>query len=66
MSRRALPVYAALNHDGRIDLSPVDPLDAATVSAVNVHQRIDKGFGPALGPSAAASAITGLRRSDTR
>ena len=31
--------------DGCIDLSPVDPLDGATVSAVNVHQRIEKGLG---------------------
>jgi hypothetical protein len=58
---RALPVYAALTYDGRIDLSPADPLDAAITSAVNVHQRTDKGFGPALGPSAAAMAISKFR-----
>jgi hypothetical protein len=57
---RALPVYAALTYDGRIDLSPADPFDAAIISAVNAHQRTDKGFGPALGPSAAGSAITGF------
>jgi Methyltransferase domain len=55
----SLPIYAALTYDGRTDLSPADPLDAAIVSAVNKHQRTDKGFGPALGPSAAASAIAG-------
>jgi len=54
----ALPVYAALTYDGRIDLSPTDPLDAAIASAVNAHQHTDKGFGPALGPSAAAAAIS--------
>jgi hypothetical protein len=54
---RALPLYAALTYDGRADLSPADPLDTAIVSAVNAHQRTDKGFGPALGPSAAGSAI---------
>jgi hypothetical protein len=48
--------YEALT-DGRIDLSPADPLDAAIASAVNAHQHTDKGFGPALGPSAAAAAI---------
>lgn len=55
---RALPVYAALTYDGRIDLSPADPLDWAITSAVNAHQRTDKGFGPALGPSAATAAIS--------
>ncbi len=55
---RMLPLYAALNYDGRIDLSPADPLDAAIVSAVNAHQRTDKGFGPALGPSAAVVGIS--------
>ncbi len=56
---RSVPIYAALTYDGRTDLSPADPLDAAIVSAVNRHQRTDKGFGPALGPAAAASAIAG-------
>jgi hypothetical protein len=55
---RALPVYAALTYDGRIDLFPADPLDAVIISAVNAHQRTDKGFGPALGPSAGAAAIS--------
>jgi hypothetical protein len=58
VASHALPVYAALTYDGRIDLSPADPLDATIVSAVNAHQRTDKGFGPALGPSAAAAAIS--------
>ena len=54
---RAVPVYAALTYDGAIDLSPADPFDTAIVSAVNAHQRTDKGFGAALGPSAASTAI---------
>ena len=58
IAARALRVYAALTYDGRIELSPADPLDAAITSAVNAHQRTDKGFGPALGPSAAAVAIS--------
>jgi hypothetical protein len=60
VAARALPVYAALTYDGRTDLSPADPLDNAIVSTVNAHQRTDKGFGPALGPSAAGSAIAGF------
>lgn len=55
---RAIPLYAALSYDGRTTLMPPDPLDADIVAAVNAHQRTDKGFGPALGPAAAAFAIT--------
>ena len=53
---RSLPVYMALTYDGRATFSSVDPVDAAVVSAVNAHQRGNKGFGPALGPRAAGSA----------
>lgn len=53
---RRLPVYAALSYDGLATLDPVDRLDAAVIDAVNEHQRGDKGFGPALGPEAAATA----------
>jgi len=53
---RRLPVYAALSYDGLATLDPVDTLDAAVIDAVNQHQRGDKGFGPALGPEAAATA----------
>jgi hypothetical protein len=53
---RRLPVYAALSYDGLVTLEPADALDAAIVEAVNRHQRTDKGFGPALGPDAAATA----------
>jgi hypothetical protein len=60
IAARALPVYAALTYDGRTNLSPADPLDGAIVSAMNAHQRTDKGFGPALGPSAASSAVAGF------
>jgi hypothetical protein len=54
---RRLPLYAALSYDGRVELTPQDPGDAAIVAAVNAHQRTDKGFGPALGPTAGAAAI---------
>lgn len=60
LAARALPVYAALTYDGRIELTPEDPNDAAIAAAVNAHQLTDKGFGPALGPSAAAAAISRL------
>ena len=57
IAARAIPLYAALSYDGRTTFNPPDPLDAAIVAAVNAHQRTDKGFGPALGPAAAALAI---------
>jgi SAM-dependent methyltransferase len=54
---RRLPVYAALSYDGRAVLAPQDPGDIAVLAALNRHQLIDKGFGAALGPAAAATAI---------
>jgi len=57
IATRSIPLYAALSYDGRIELNPGDPGDAAIIAAVNAHQRTDKGFGPALGPAAAAFAV---------
>jgi hypothetical protein len=54
---RHLPVYAALSYDGRTVIEPRAALDAEIVAAFNLHQRTDKGFGPALGPTAAARAV---------
>lgn len=59
---RRLPVYAALTYDGRIEFDPVDPSDSEIATAVNAHQRRDKGFGPALGPAAAQAAIENFQR----
>ena len=59
---RRLPVYAALSYDGRVELAPAELLDRRIVDAVNRHQRTDKGFGPALGPSAAKTAIAAFER----
>jgi SAM-dependent methyltransferase len=57
IAARSIPLYAALSYDGRIAFTPSDPFDPAIVAAVDAHQRTDKGFGPALGPAAAAFAI---------
>jgi hypothetical protein len=54
---RRLPVYAALTYDGRTVLEPSDELDRDMLAAFHEYQRTDKGFGPALGPSAAARAV---------
>lgn len=56
-ANRRLPLYAALTYDGRATLAPACPGDADIVRAVNRHQRTDKGFGPALGPAAAAATV---------
>jgi len=57
IAARSIPFYAALTYDGRIDITPNDPADAAIVAAINKHQATDKGFGVALGPDAASYAI---------
>jgi len=54
---RQLPFYAAFTYDGCVVLEPDDPLDAAIIEAANEHQLLDKGFGPALGPGAAAEIM---------
>jgi hypothetical protein len=57
IAAREIPLYAALTYDGRIEFDPADGGDATIVASVNRHQRGDKGFGPALGPTAASAAI---------
>ena len=56
IAARRLPLYATLSYDGRVAFDPSDREDAAIIAAVNAHQRGNKGFGPALGPTAAAVA----------
>lgn len=51
-------LYLALSYDGRISWQPENPDDVAVTAAINRHQRIDKGFGPALGPQAVATLET--------
>jgi hypothetical protein len=58
IAARSIPLYGALTYDGRAELDPPNPRDVAILNAVNAHQGGDKGFGPALGPDAASSAIT--------
>jgi hypothetical protein len=49
-------VLLTLSYDGTIRCSPEAPEDDRIRDLVNRHQRTDKGFGPALGPQAAAEA----------
>jgi SAM-dependent methyltransferase len=59
-------VLFALTYDGETAWVPEDSDDARVRDAVNRHQRIDKGFGPALGPSAARCATTLYRAAGYR
>ena len=49
-------VAFALTYDGRTTAEPAEPEDALVLSLFNRHQRLDKGFGPALGPAAPGAA----------
>jgi hypothetical protein len=55
LAARATALFA-LSYDGRVHLLPAEPDDDWIRTLVNRHQRGDKGFGPALGPDAAARA----------
>lgn len=68
-------VMFALTYDGRLRFEPAHASDEIIRTLVNRHQRTDKGFGPALGPAATATAQTiftecgyrvGRERSDWR
>lgn len=50
-AQRRTPLYAVLNYDGVARWRPEATLDERIVAAFNRHQRSDKGFGPALGPT---------------
>ena len=53
---KSVPVYLAMSYDGRVVCEPHHPLDEAVIAAFGRHQRRDKGFGLALGPSAGDAA----------
>jgi hypothetical protein len=54
---RSIPLYAALTYTGGVEINPRNSHDDAILAAMNAHQRRDKGFGPALGPMAASTAV---------
>lgn len=59
---RAPVALFVLTYDGRLACDPVDERDEEVRALVNRHQRTDKGFGPALGPEAAACAAAEFGR----
>lgn len=58
ITSRKIPFYAALTYDGRAQCDPEHAIDAKVLNAFNTHQRTNKGFGQALGPDAADTAIS--------
>ncbi|MBA5775916.1 methyltransferase domain-containing protein [Stappia sp. F7233] len=58
LAKRRLPFLAMLTYDGRAGAAPAHPFDETVRQAMNRHQKTDKGFGPALGPDAAARAVS--------
>jgi SAM-dependent methyltransferase len=51
---RGMPLLIALSFDGHLRFEPGAPEDDEVCRRFVAHQRTDKGFGPALGPDAAA------------
>jgi len=47
------PLYTVLTYDGKETWGPPNALDTDVLRAFHAHQSTDKGFGAALGPSAA-------------
>lgn len=58
--RVGVAFFASLTVDGRDTWLPRDPLDARVRAAFRRDQLRDKGFGPALGPTASAFALRAL------
>jgi hypothetical protein len=57
-------VCFALSYDGRTTAAPADSGDTEVLELFNRHQLGDKGFGPALGPAAAAAAVATFEAQD--
>ena len=63
VTARAIPVYAALTYDGRTDLSPADPFDAAILSAVQRASTHRQGFWAGARSGRGKAAISGFEAS---
>ncbi|MBJ3776165.1 class I SAM-dependent methyltransferase [Acuticoccus mangrovi] len=51
------PLLAMLTYDGRLELTPAHPFDAAMREAFNAHQQGEKSFGRAVGPDGPAVIV---------
>ncbi len=56
------PVLLTLSVDGRVELTPGDPLDARVAEAFNAHQRRTVGRRRLLGPDAIDAAVAAFGR----
>jgi hypothetical protein len=59
-------MYWALSVDGRTYWEPADTGDTAVQALFGLHQQRDKGFGPALGPQAPATALAQIAEAGYR
>jgi hypothetical protein len=59
-------MYWALSVDGRTYWEPADTDDTAVQARFGLHQQRDKGFGPALGPQAPATALVQMAEAGYR
>ena len=55
------PLYTVLTYDGNEKWNPPELIDADILKAFHQHQRTDKGFGSALGPTASECLQSLLR-----
>lgn len=62
ITKRRVAFYSVLIYDGIMSWEPFHPVDEAIRTAFNVHQRGDKGFGPALGSDASRCLTEQLSR----
>lgn len=58
------PLFTVLTYNGIENWAPADSSDATMLSAFHAHQKTDKGFGVAAGPTAAHVMITLLEKRD--
>lgn len=56
-----IPFYAALSYDGVMRWTPAMDDDDRVTEYFNAHQCMDKGIGPALGPTSGAQAAESMR-----
>lgn len=53
--------YTVLTYDGQDLFNPIHPFDHSVMTAFGMHQKRNKGFGPAAGPRAASALAKAFR-----